>query len=315
VSDRVARGLEDAGNVAAGDAARGSAEISAWRRFWWSLRRELWESRSIYMAPLAVAALIVVGALLGSFQLADKVRAAAVLAPAPRHEAIAQPYEFASLLLMAATFVVAIFYCLDAFQSERRDRSILFWKSLPVSDLTTVLAKTTVPLVILPLLTLALTFVVHLVMLLVGSAALAAGGHAGLLWSEIDLPRMTALIAFHLIGVHALWYAPIYAWLLLVSAWASRVPWLWATLPLAAIATVERIAFGSQYFALLLADRLAGAPEGTGMDISTPGSMTDPLMRMLPGELLTSPGLWIGFALTAAFLALAVRLRRSRGPV
>lgn len=315
MSDRLASGLEDSGNVAPRDTARASAEIGAWRRFWWSLRRELWESRSIYLAPLAVAALIVVGALLATFQLPDKMRAAAALAGPARHDAILQHYLIASLLLMASTFVVAVFYCLDAFQSERRDCSILFWKSLPVSDLATVAAKTTVPLAILPLLTVALTLAVHVVMLLASSAALASSGQVGLLWSEVDLPRMTALVLYHMIAVHALWYAPIYAWLLLVSAWANRVPWLWATLPLAAIATVERIAFGTGYFALFLAHRFAGAPEGTGTDMSTPGSMTDPLMRMMPGELLTSPGLWIGLAVAAAFLALAVRLRRSRGPV
>ena len=174
------------------------------------------------------------------------------------------------------------------------------------------LAKTSIPLVVLPLLTVALTFVAHVVMLLVGSAALAASGHAGMLWSEVDLPQMTAMVLYHMVTVHALWYAPIYAWLLLVSAWANRVPWLWATLPLLAIGTVERIAFGSRSFANLIAYRFAGPQEGT--DITTTGSMIDPLMRMMPGRFLVSPGLWIGLAVAAAFLYAAVRLRRSRGP-
>jgi ABC-2 type transport system permease protein len=294
-------------------AARAAAEISGPRRFLWSLRRELWESRAIYVAPLAVAALIVVAAMLGDLQLADKMRAAAALTPMARHEAVVQHYLFASLLLMATTFVVAVFYCLDAFQSERRDRSILFWKSLPVSDTTTVLAKASIPLVILPLLTVALTFVVHLVMLLVGSAALAASGQAGALWSEVDLPQTTAMVLYHMVTVHALWYAPIYAWLLLVSAWANRVPWLWATLPLLAIGTVERIALGSRHVAHFIGNRFAGRPEGA--DFTTTGSMLDPLMRMTPGRFLVSPGFWLGLVVAAAFLAAAVRLRRSRGPV
>lgn len=313
MSDRARRDADTGPATAARELQGASAEIGAWPRFWWSLRRELWESRSIYLAPLAVAALIVLGALLGAFQLADRMRAAAALARGARHEAIVQPYLFASLLLMAATFVVAAFYCLDALQSERRDRSILFWKSLPVSDLTTVLAKTSIPLAVLPLLTVALTFVVHVVMLLVGSAALAASGHVATLWSEVDLPRMTVMVLYHMVTVHALWYAPIYAWLLLVSAWANRVPWLWATLPLLAIGTVERIAFGGNYFALFIAARFAGVQESS--DVTTPGSMIDPLMRMMPGRFLASPGLWIGLAVAAAFLYAAIRLRRSRGPV
>ncbi len=51
-----------------------------------------------------------------------------------QREMITQPYDFAALLIMGVTFVVAVFYCLDALHGERRDRSILFWKSLPVSD-------------------------------------------------------------------------------------------------------------------------------------------------------------------------------------
>ena len=313
MNDRARRHVDTGPAAAPGETQGAAAEIGAWPRFWWSLRRELWESRSLYLAPLAVAALIVVGSLLGAIQLPDRMRTAAALARAPRHEAIVQHYLVASLLLMATTFVVAVFYCLDAFQSERRDRSILFWKSLPVSDLTTVLAKATVPLAILPLLTVALTFVVQLAMLALSSAALAGSGHAALLWSEVDLPRMTVMILYHMVTVHALWYAPIYAWLLLVSAWANRVPWLWATLPLLAIGTVERIAFGSRSFASLIAYRFAGPQEGT--DVTSPGSMIEPLMRMMPGRFLASPGLWIGLAVAAAFLYAAVRLRRSRGPV
>jgi ABC-2 type transport system permease protein len=308
----------EAGSVAELGGDRGAAapaptEIGGVRRFFWSLRRELWESRSIYLAPLAVAALIVVAVLLGDIQLPDRMRHAAALAPVPRHDAVVQHYLFASFLLMATTFVVAVFYCFDAFQSERRDRSILFWKSLPMSDLTTVLAKTSVPLVILPLLTVALTFVVHVLMLIVGSAVLAPSGQVGMLWSEVDLPQLTATILYHMVTVHALWYAPIYAWLLLVSAWANRVPWLWATLPLLAIAAVERIAFGSSRFADFIAHRFAGSPEGA--DFTTTTSMIDPLMRMTPLRFVSSPGLWIGLGVAAGFLAIAVRLRRSRGPV
>ena len=70
--------------------------------------------------------------------------------------AIEMPYDIAAMMIMFTVFIVGIFYCLDALHGERRDRSILFWKSLPVSDLTTVLSKVFVPLVILPVLTFAI---------------------------------------------------------------------------------------------------------------------------------------------------------------
>src|SRR4051812_18157178 len=138
-------------------------------RLYWSVRREFWESRSIYLAPLAAAALFLAGFLIGAVRLPARMRAAMALDPLQQHEIIAQPFQFAELLLMGAMLIVAVFYCLDALFGERRDRSILFWKSLPVSDLTTVLAKASIPLLILPLITFAITVVTQGIMLLLSS--------------------------------------------------------------------------------------------------------------------------------------------------
>src|ERR1700730_15535142 len=117
------------------------AVIAATRPMDWSVRRELWENRSIYIAPLAVAALVLFGFLISTIHLPAKMRATLTLDPMQRHELMGQPYNFTALLIMGTTFIVGVFYCLDALHGERRDRSILFWKSLPVSDLTTVLSK------------------------------------------------------------------------------------------------------------------------------------------------------------------------------
>ena len=121
------------------------ATTSATRPFYWAVRRELWENRSIYIAPLAVAA-----AALFGYLIATMGYAMSTTNMAQRHAALKEPYSLATALIMAAAFVVSIFYSLEALHSERRDRSILFWKSLPVSDLTTVLSKATIPLVVLP---------------------------------------------------------------------------------------------------------------------------------------------------------------------
>jgi ABC-2 type transport system permease protein len=290
------------------------AEIPALRRFAWLLRRELWENRSIYLAPLGVTGLLLLGAGIDAFQIPAKMRRVAGLAPAAQHEALTAHYGMASLLLMATTFVVSLFYCLEALQSERRDRSILFWKSLPVSDLATVLSKATVPLVILPLLTVVLAAIAQAVMLLLSSAVLVANGQGpGTLWAHVSLPRMWLGLLYHMVTAHALWYAPIYGWLLLVSAWARRAPWLWAILPPLAIGVVEKIAFDSSVFGGLLANRLSGGPGGA--EFTGAGGMTDPLMQMTPGTFLASPGLWVGLLVAAGCVGGAVRLRRRRGPV
>src|SRR6266436_1715271 len=145
--------------------------IPATRRLYWSIRRELWEHRSIYVAPLAAAAVFLFGFLIA---LPHHMRGVKTLDQA--HKVLDTPYELAAGLIMGTAFIVGIFYSLDALYGERRDRSILFWKSLPVSDLTTVLSKLTIPLVILPFLSFAIAVATQFVMLLLSSVALLGSG-------------------------------------------------------------------------------------------------------------------------------------------
>ncbi len=58
------------------------AAVSATRPMYWSLRRELWENRSIYIAPLAAAAVFLFGFMLSLIGLPHKMRAALALDPA-----------------------------------------------------------------------------------------------------------------------------------------------------------------------------------------------------------------------------------------
>jgi ABC-2 type transport system permease protein len=282
--------------------------ISSTRPLYWSVRRELWENRSIYIAPLAVAAVVLFG-----FLIATLGRAMSTSDPARRAAVLAEPNTFAALLIMGTTFVVAVFYCLDALHGERRDRSILFWKSLPVSDFTTVLSKASIPLVVLPLLTFAITFATQWIMLLLSSAAMLASGlSVATLWKQASFFQTSLMLLYHLVTVHSLWYAPIYGWLLLVSAWARRAPFLWAFLPLFAIGVVEKIAFNTTHFAAMLGNRMSGGAEA----VTAPGgSPMDTMTHLTPGHFLISPGLWVGLAIAAAFLAAAVRLRRYQGPI
>ncbi|HSZ62203.1 MAG TPA: hypothetical protein VK828_10420 [Terriglobales bacterium] len=286
------------------------ADISPMRRFYWSVRRELWENRYLYIAPLAVAALIVVGYGLGLVHLPDKLRAAAALDAMQQQERIEQPYTFAALLLMFTTLLVPMFYCLDALYGERRDRSVLFWKSLPVSDLTTVLAKASIPFVAIPLLTWVITVVTHFVMLLLAGVRLLGTGLS--VSSHVSFGQMEWILFYHLVVGHGFWYAPFWGWLLLVSAWSRRAPYLWATLPLLAVGLVEKIAFNTSYFGGWLAYRFMGGPKDMPQG-SNPMTMAH--LALTPAQSLASPSFWFGLALAAAFLAAAVRLRRYQGPI
>jgi ABC-2 type transport system permease protein len=269
---------------------------------YWSVRRELWEYRSIYIAPLAAAAVFLLGFL-----------TALTLKPAHQHQPLDIPYELAAGLIMGTAFIVGIFYSLDALYGERRDRSILFWKSLPVSDLTTVLSKVTIPLIILPLLSFAITVVTQFVMLLLSSAILLGNGlSVGTLWARMSFFHMSLMLLYHILTVHGLWYAPLYSWLLLVSAWAPRAPFLWAFLPPFVIWGVEKIAFRTSHFLSMLQYRLTGPQPST----TAPGdTLMDMLSALTPAQFFSTPGLWIGLAIAAAFLAAAARVRRNREPI
>src|SRR5438046_5695422 len=143
-----------------------------------SIRVELWENRSIYIAPLVVAAVFLLAILISIVHLPERRRATLLLDPAHQQAAIEKPYDIAAILLILTAFLVGVFYCLDALHGERRDRSILFWKSLPVSDLTTVLSKATIPLLVLPLVSFAVTVVTQFIMMLISTAALVPSGLA-----------------------------------------------------------------------------------------------------------------------------------------
>src|ERR1700730_7477948 len=289
------------------------AIVSATRPIYWSLRRELWENRSIYIAPLAAAAVFILGFLISLIGLPHTMRALPTLDPADQHEAVAMPYNFAAGLIMVTALIVAVFYCLDALHGERRDRSILFWKSLPVSDLTTVLSKASIPLVVLPLLAFGITVATQLIMLLLSTAVvLGSGLSVATLWTQLSLFQMSLMLFYHLLTVHVLWHAPIYSWLLLVSGWARRAAFLWAVLPVLAICVVEKIAFNTSHFVAMLGYRLEGGAEA----VAFPGRFPiDPEMQLTPGKFLSSPGLWLGLVVAAIFLAAAVRLRRYREPI
>jgi ABC-2 type transport system permease protein len=299
----------------------GPTVISPARLMYWSLRRELWENRSIYIAPLAAAAVVLVAFLIGMIALpGHRMSTVMALNPAKQRAQIVLPYDIAAGLIMATAFFVGLYYCLDALQSERRDRSILFWKSLPVSDLTTVLAKASVPF-LLVLLSFAITVATQLIMLLLSTLVVwGSGMSAALLWRQLSLSHMWLMMLYHLVTVHALWYAPIYGWLLLVSAWARRAAFLWATLPLLAIGFVEKIAFNTIHFAHWLAYRFSG-PEAfnfsgsPGLSAETAGVPMNMITSVDPGKFFSTPGLWIGLAVAAAFLYAAARLRRYRGPI
>src|ERR1700731_4825262 len=222
------------------------------RPLYWSVWRELWENRSIYIAPLIVAAIQVFGFAISTIGLAERRRGVLLLDdPAKQRAAIEMPYDVVAMMMLFTMFIVGVFYCLDALHGERRDRSILFWKSLPVSDLTTVLAKVSVPLVLLPLITFATIQVTHLTMMLMTTLVLLPHGLGASTWTVLPFVQLSVILLYGLVTM-ALWQAPLFGWLLLVSGWARRATFLWAVLPWLAVFGVEKIAFNTSFFPFFL---------------------------------------------------------------
>jgi ABC-2 type transport system permease protein len=262
-----------------------------------------------------VAAVVLFGFLVHSFTLARRMRAASGLDPAKQLEAVAMPYHIAAGLIMVTAFLVGFFYCLDALHGERRDRSILFWKSLPVSDRTTVLAKAAIPLVVLPVLAASIVAATQLGILLVSTLALLADPSSlAALWGRLPLLGLWLAAAYALVA-GALWHLPLYAWLLLVSGWARRATFLWAVLPPLAVCVFEGIAFRTSHFAQFLKYRLIGWFTQAFVHPGSGAGPDNPLAHLTPGRFLATPGLWIGLAFAALFLAAAAHLRRHREPI
>ena len=288
------------------------------RPLYWSLRRELWENRSVYLAPLGATALSLLGFLVSLFYPFHG-HAGAAHTPAEQQILFAMPYAHVEWLITIASVLVGFFYSLDALYGERRDRSILFWKSMPVSDATTVLAKALVPLCLLPLLTAVLSIVLQWIMLPLGTAEIALHrGDASGYWTSLPLLQMQVVTVYSIVTM-TLWQAPIYGWLLLISVWARRTPFLWAVLPPLAIAAFEEIALHTHGLFSFLGARFAGYAERAFNFTLPDGSKVAPhyipITQVTLGHYLSSPSLWLGLLFTAACLFTAVRLRHTREPI
>ncbi len=348
------------------------APVRRTRPFFWSVQRELWENHAIWIAPLAVAAIVILGFSVSLFsphsltmvdrsktvshsattssqtvttatieepartsvvvETSQSVSGAPQAAPAKvvkstvmtteqRLSLAVLPYDFAALALLVTMFLVAVFYCLGAMHNERRDRSILFWKSLPVPDLTTVLGKAFIPLVVLPIVTFVITVATELVMASLNAIEWASHGrNLTSLWSHLPLGEMSVVLLYGLLTL-VLWWAPVYGWLLLVSVWARRAPFLWAVLPPLGLALCEKLAFNTSHVLNVIVSRLAGTYEDAfvvGDKGAFRGLGAIPTLRVAQidaGKFLTTPGLWIGLVLTVAFVAATVWLRRNREPL
>lgn len=295
------------------------------------IRREIIEHRAswavttvfgalfVLAALLAVVGLVRVGGVGDGMTIIEFGQQAEATGIYPALLVLFMP--IAAIMASVTSFVV-FFYFLDALYAERKDRSILFWKSLPVSDLQTVASKYLMGVAAIPLLTILVFLVTAVLVWLIGGFTLLwAGSGEALASGPAALARVTLVLGYLLL-TQALWFVPLHAWLLLVSAFAKRAVLGWALLPPILVVVAERTLLGSTHFAALLGHRISGGFElafsGDGHSIMIDSGESAEIMVpalgefLTPGRLLAAPSLWLGIAVGLGFLAGAIWLRRWR---
>lgn len=274
------------------------------------VRREWLEHRSMLLwVPVTVTVLLITAAIVAASFGAPRMAEQTGGDPGMTGLQLRLLLQMAARPLVVLWFLTAGFYLLGTLYDERRDRTILFWKSLPVSDAEVVLAKLSIALLVAPAVALLCISLLHLsATALVASACPCGELGPGTVFREARLGSGTL---HWLVGVltQSAWWLPLWGWLLLVSAVAPRLPIVWALLVPLLTALLERLAFGSSWLWGVLARRIdsPALPVHERVDAVGIGQATaigDTLALWLSAEL------WLGLVAGALFLAATVRLRR-----
>jgi ABC-2 type transport system permease protein len=297
-------------------------------RFLWLVRREVWEHKAIWVAPAIVLGCLMLLVLTGNVHLGpigaiDETTSLGGMSLEAQVGLLLIVYTGLALVVFMVMGVVAFFYSIDALYADRRDRSVLFWKSMPLSDAETVLSKYAVALLVIPLIAVVGAIIAQLVIASGGTARLAMSGMpAGLMWQpEAIFGGMAIALLWCFTAI--LWYAPVISYLMLASAWAPKGPFLWAVLPPVGLWILERVVVGSEYVGDFISGRLFGLYRLIGdrseVAVAVGNERQDDIFELSNFDLVgslrdfySSPELWLGVVAAALLLAAAIWVRRYR---
>lgn len=296
------------------------------------IRRELLEHRSIYVTPIVIGLIVSLMSITGQVAISGMDHAVDIallgatnLGVNERATGITLLMSAISSLFLVTMWILTIFYALDALYAERKDRSILFWRSLPITDAETVISKLLTVLLVIPLVTLGLIMVTHILVLTISSIWVGVRGVNAwhLIWTAVPLFDNWTVTLITVLAL-PLWLAPFVGWFLFVSAFTKRSPFLTAFLPLIVLPMLEKILLGSSFFAEAFLERSAKLPLFANFETSilffqssedfrSAADAGISLLSMVDlGRFLSNPGLWAGFVVCGLFTAGAIYVRRFR---
>jgi ABC-2 type transport system permease protein len=295
------------------------------------LKREIWEHRSIYVTPAAISSIVTLGVLAMlmfasgfAVELDGAIFGAQNLVGDVERKAVLTGFFLGtSWVFIVALAILIVFYCLDSLYAERKDKSILFWRSLPVTDAETVVSKLITAVFVIPAVTVIAIAATHLLNLIVVSIWVSMkGGDGGMLiWGSVSLLD-NWLAAFIVVIACGIWMSPFIGWFLLVSAYTRRSPLLIAFMPLILIGLLEGIILRSHVFAENILARGDGLPLFRTAGIEQffdeeQWRLGDDATRLLVHldvvQFLTSPAMWAGILVCALLSTGAIYVRRYRG--
>lgn len=293
------------------------------------VRRELWEHRAIYITPLVIALVMSLMSLTGQVTISAFGQEVdlAIIGASSAGEIERQAAITAFLMIFTSIFalgawILMIFYSLDALYAERRDKSILFWRSLPVTDSETVISKLLTAVLVIPMTAFAFVVVTHLLNLILWSIWLSIqGGDAGhLLWSAAPLFDNWAATLIIAVAM-PLWLSPLIGWFLFVSAFTKRSPLLIAFLPMFVVPMLEKMVSPTSLFWDAIFIRSVRPPLFKGIDSSMifdednfqiTADAASLLAKIDLARFLSSPSMWLGLVVCGLFTTAAIYVRRYR---
>lgn len=294
------------------------------------IKRELWEHRSIWVTPAAIAVIVTLSVLASMMfasgftaELNTLILSAQNLAgDHERQAALTVFFLGTSWLFIVALMFLTVFYCLDSLYAERKDKSILFWRSLPVTDAETVVSKLITAVFVIPTVAVLGIIATHIVNLTIASLWVSGKGGDGfsLVWGSVSLIDNWAA-AFIVVLAAGIWASPFIGWFLLVSAYTKRAPLLMAFMPLIVITLLESIIFKSHVFAENVFVRSDSMPIFRTADIERfietdewrVGEGAANLLHHIDiVQFLTSPAMWAGVLVCGLLSTGAIYVRRFR---